>query len=376
MFDFFKTECPVDDTDKKWIEDSLFWIYSPARKIKFKDFDFIDTTKYFPSDNLQLKEIHVYKIFEKIKRHMKMPEDLTCEVRLVEPDRIPLPEGLRIEPNNQDPLSFKGYMEDNKFIIDLNTKYLSAPFYIVSMIAYSLTFYKLIKEELLENVSGFTDELATLAFGFGVFKANTIINHNQWHGTSHYGWSVGRKGFLTQQMFGYALAVASFIKEEKEPEWSKYLCRDVKGYFNKGIKFIQANQDEYLKYKKELIFDTDSPLSPPDYIYTRKNYFKKGPLASVSEMKNDFKHGLTRYYHRNGVLWSEWEYKNNVPWNVAFNHNNKSKPQETGTLKNGTGSLYSYLDNDELSFIAYYENGKLLKIDRFKDEYAEPTTNN
>src|ERR1700746_1117865 len=104
MFDFFKAECPVGDDEKKWVEDSLLWIYSPARKIDFKNFEFINTTKYFTSENLKIEEIHIYKIFEKIKKHLLLSDDLVCEVRLIDPDTIPLPEGLHIKPSSNDPM--------------------------------------------------------------------------------------------------------------------------------------------------------------------------------------------------------------------------------------------------------------------------------
>ena len=60
----------------------------------------------------------------------------------------------------------------------------------------------------------------------------------------------------------------------------------------------------------------------------RELYFPNGRLNQVAEVKDGKPHGITTFYHRNGVLWAEWEYKEGVHWNVAFNYNDRSEPQE------------------------------------------------
>jgi hypothetical protein len=368
MFGFFKAEFPVGDDEKKWIEDSLSWLYSPARKIKFKNFEFISTTNYFPSENLKIEEVLVYKIFEKVKTHLLLPDDLKCEVRLIDPDTIPLPEGLHIKPSNSDPMSFNGYMEDGKFIIDVNSKYLSTPFYIVSKIAYSLTFYKLINDESLKKVNGFINELSTLAFGFGVFQANSVIYHDQWQGTSHYGWKVGRRGFLSQEIVGYALALSAFIKEDLNQEWSKYLCRDVKAYFDRSVKYIKSNSDFYSEYKNKMMSNSDVLSLSPDYLYCKMEHYKSGKLRSESEMKNGVKDGITRYFYENGNVWAEWEYLDGMLWNVLFNHSSSGVPMEKGSIKDGTGTAYSYHENGELNFIQEFKDGVPVDLKMMQQE--------
>lgn len=367
MFEFFKTECPVEEIEKKWIEDSVSWFFAPLREIKFKDFEYINIASYFPSDNVTLAEVHLNKIFEKVKRHLGFPEDLVCEIRLVEHDDIPLPEGLKMQQYTGESLTCRGYMLDNKFILDVNSKYLDSPLYIVSRVAYSLVFYKLVNEKVLKEVNGFINELATVLFGFGVFQANSIINQRKWSGVSHYGWRVGRTGFFSQQMIGYALALSSFIREDKDQEWSVNLCRDVKAYFDRSNKFIKLNSDYYTKYKNEIVTRIPVSLTPPDYIYTQKQYYPKGGVRSVSEMKNGKKDGLTKYYHRNGVLWSEWEYRNEVPWTIFCSFNERSEPVDKGSLVNGTGKLISYNEYGEIGFTQDYEDGVLKNTETVSD---------
>ncbi|MGA2624483.1 MAG: hypothetical protein ABSF91_11560 [Bacteroidota bacterium] len=64
--------------------------------------------------------------------------------------------------------------------------------------------------------------------------------------------------------------------------------------------------------------------------------------------------GVLKWFHENGKLWSERLIKDGRMWSVLNNFDKNGKSVETGTLKDGNGTLY-----------IYDEDGKLLSIDNY-----------
>lgn len=74
--------------------------------------------------------------------------------------------------------------------------------------------------------------------------------------------------------------------------------------------------------------------------------------------------GILRWYHINGKLWSERNYKDGRPWSVLNNFDKDGNQVENGTLKDGKGSIYIYDENGKLVQIENYEDGVLVRMDK------------
>ena len=61
-------------------------------------------------------------------------------------------------------------------------------------------------------------DLLTVFLGLGIFPANSISMESNWNSGQMSGWSVGRQGYLTINMYGYALALFALARENPEPE--------------------------------------------------------------------------------------------------------------------------------------------------------------
>src|SRR5262249_21156466 len=53
----------------------------------------------------------------------------------------------------------------------------------------------------------FVTDLLTVYMGLGVITANATIRESYWQSGNWAGWSIGRQGYLTQPVYGYALAL-------------------------------------------------------------------------------------------------------------------------------------------------------------------------
>jgi len=152
------------------------------------------------------------------------------------------------EFSHREPL---GFFKDSqrKFTVEIADSQLKDPMCLVGTIAHELGHVILLGEERVspdeEDHEPLTDFL-TVFFGLGIFTANSSFAFEQWTDTFSQGWQAQTRGYLTEEMFGYALALFAFIRDEKNPLWKKYLTTNIESYFKSSLKYIEANQKTLL----------------------------------------------------------------------------------------------------------------------------------
>ncbi len=99
-------------------------------------------------------------------------------------------------------------------------------------------------ENRLQNPDERLIDLVTVFFGIGIFNANCSAIFYKNLNT----WGYSKQGYLSQQEWGYALALYSYIRHEVAPSWIKYLATNVKSDFLKSQKFIEVNTHKVLIY--------------------------------------------------------------------------------------------------------------------------------
>jgi hypothetical protein len=55
------------------------------------------------------------------------------------------------------------------------------------------------------------------------------------------GWRISARGYFTMQMYGYALALFSLVRDEDAPTWSKHLRPDVRQAFQKSLRYFRQH---------------------------------------------------------------------------------------------------------------------------------------
>jgi hypothetical protein len=88
----------------------------------------------------------------------------------------------------------------------------------------------------------------------------------------------------------------------------------------------------------------------------RKKWIEDGLLWFRSRLVDD------RFFQNKILLQSKLFDKR---YHVISNYDTKGNAREKGTLTNGTGTLFSYGDRDNLLFIQHYEARKPVKLERF-----------
>jgi hypothetical protein len=101
----------------------------------------------------------------------------------------------------------------------------------------------------IERKQPLTD-LLTVFLGMGIFTANATIRDRTWTYGQMTGWSIGRQGYMSQRMYGYALALFALARGEEKPAWAGHLRLDVRSAFNKGLRYVRETGDTQFAHAK------------------------------------------------------------------------------------------------------------------------------
>lgn len=84
-------------------------------------------------------------------------------------------------------------------------------------------------------------DLLTVFLGMGIFNANSTNRFKQYQDDRRQGWTMQRLGYLTEQIFGYALAKFTVERGEDRVEWERHLSTNVRSYFNRSRRWLAKN---------------------------------------------------------------------------------------------------------------------------------------
>lgn len=247
MFNFFKSKKKFELLDleiRKWIENNMLWLEQEFPEPLITDRKiFIPTDSDLPIQWNGSKE-NVKEVLNIIARSMHInPEDI--ELDYFDNGLTELNSGgstIFIETNPEDTNAAGLYQENEsgKFEVSLDIEILDKPEALVATLAHELCHVKLLGEKRLEENDEHLTDLTTVFFGFGIFNANTAFEYHQ----SFDRWGYSKSGYLRQEEWAYALALLAYMREEDNPEWSKYLNKTIKKDFERSLKYMLDNEQE------------------------------------------------------------------------------------------------------------------------------------
>jgi hypothetical protein len=253
MFGLFgnsKSECPIDENQRKWVESSLLWLFDTfgeqhlkSKRIltpSFEDFPFKYTGEHSTltaTSNIIAGQMDI------------SPDDISFDVYTEGQVEIDTGSGLgRIFMKNDENEKYSsgkywGKQEDGKYHIGIKEDNLKDPASLIATISHEFSHIKLLGENKLKKNNEPLTDIATVVFGMGVFNANAAFQFKRDVGS----WGYSKLGYLTQMEWAYALAVFAHIRGEQSPKWMEFLDRTVKADFKQSERFINANVDKILQ---------------------------------------------------------------------------------------------------------------------------------
>jgi hypothetical protein len=240
---WFTPKCPVEVEDKVWIEESMLWLIEEFGDDPLRNCTVILPTDEFFPDPFSEEEDDVRALVDRV-----------CGYMGVKPERVELrfftdeDAALRLEMPycESSGAGIAGHYRKRrgKYVIGIESAQARDPTVLVATIAHELGHARLLGEGRLhagrEDHEPLTD-LLTVFLGMGVFTGNAVFSFRQWTDGFSQGWQTERRGYMTEEMFGYALGLFAWVRGESSPGWSKYLKGNVGAYFKSGHKYLEKS---------------------------------------------------------------------------------------------------------------------------------------
>jgi HEAT repeat protein len=99
--------------------------------------------------------------------------------------------------------------------------------------------------------SEYLTDLLTVFLGLGVFGANSVIREGYERVQNWYAWSIGKQGYLSERLYGYALALFAWIRSEAKPEWLSHLRLNVQAVCKQSLAYLVKTGDTQFGVKNE-----------------------------------------------------------------------------------------------------------------------------
>lgn len=248
MFGLFRPTCPCDPAAKDWVEARLQWLVDEFPDTAFTGRPVVlPTPEFFPDP------------YDGSKRAVRVLLDRVCEYMDVIPDLVALKfvadagKIWMVNEAGQGIAGAAGTYEEGKrkFIIRIDESGLDHPMGLVGTTAHELAHVRLLGESRImreEFDNELLTDLMTVAFGLGIFLANTPRNWDsdlkKWPDTD-----LNRPEYMSPPMFGYALAHLAWHRGEEWPDWARHLNWSVRGEFKQALRYLQKTGDSWFRPK-------------------------------------------------------------------------------------------------------------------------------
>lgn len=242
---WFTPKCPVDDETREWIENAFDWLIEELGIDTLRSVEVIlPTDDHFP-DVYDGSRPTIRKMLERVCVYMDV-DPLLIDLRFFENEDNARLHQLVADGAARNHAIGTYQVGDGKHRISLDTSQAPDPQTLVATIAHELGHVILIGENRLDpdypDHEPMTD-LVTVFYGLGIFNANASFVFEQWTNSQFRGWRASGSGYLSEEMYGYALALFAYVRHEADPEWSGYLNTNVKSYFKAAKKYLASTKE-------------------------------------------------------------------------------------------------------------------------------------
>lgn len=231
MLNWFAPQCSVDVREKVWTEQRLSWLVEQFGLQRLLDCQHVFPTREFFPDDFNGEEHDVRLLLNHV-----------CQYMNADATKI----DLEFYNEEERPEASGTYRGGERPTISISRSHLDDQEKLIATLAHEVAHDILLgggtmtgDEPDHERVT----DLLCIFLGLGVFAANTAIQQtNSSHGYSS-SWSISKHGYLPARVYGYALALLAWVREEAQPTCARFLGTDAVWALNKGLKFLNRTGD-------------------------------------------------------------------------------------------------------------------------------------
>jgi hypothetical protein len=229
MFGWFAPKCPVTLVEKAWTEWRMCWLAEKLGIKRLLEAEVLTPTDdHFPHEYCGT-QADAWSFMRFLARHMGV-DSSRIELEIVDQ----LPDAV-------------GHYESSDYrpIIRVVEAQLEDPQRLLATLAHELAHEVLLGGGLIspevEDHEWITD-LAMAYLGVGIFAANATLTEASVSDGNWNWWSLSKQGYLPSHIFGYAMALFAFMREE-EADWQRHLRPDAAAAFRKGLRFLRKTNN-------------------------------------------------------------------------------------------------------------------------------------
>jgi hypothetical protein len=251
----FHPRCPVQERERTWIEESIEWLRGQFGVAPLNVPVILPTAEYFPPP-FSGSDGDVRTVVRSVARYMGVQADVDVQIS----DDLDHAESLlKLFPGGTGAFGSAGAAgayapveADGPQVVTIDRSSVGEPARLLAVIAHELGHVRLFGERRMsadrQDHEPLTD-LATVYLGMGIFTANAAFNFGRVSGYGIEpvgGWQSRRLGYMTEQMFGYALARYAVHRGELDPAWARYLDTNPRVYMKQGIRYLQRTAHNFV----------------------------------------------------------------------------------------------------------------------------------
>lgn len=234
-----KPRCPVDDATKHWIEKRFTWLTDELGLDRLLTGRTVLPTEEFLPLVYECTEHGIQGLMRRIASFMDV-DPTTLRLGFYE-DGTPQFEGV-INSRSAGLYTQSG----DTFNIWLEVNSLDDPASVIATLAHEIGHVILLGHNRISpdepDHERLTD-LLTVYMGLGIFPANSVVHESHWRQGQWSGWSVGKRGYLSMDMYGYAMALYALARKDPYPRWAVHLRPDVRAALKRAVRYIESTQD-------------------------------------------------------------------------------------------------------------------------------------
>ncbi|MEU4424005.1 hypothetical protein AB0F81_25525 [Actinoplanes sp. NPDC024001] len=226
--------------EQQWIETSLDWMVAEFGRDRLLGTVVLPTDDFFPGTYRAGRD-DVRSVLGIVCAHMGVdPARITLEHYADDEDAAELAAHVPLSSRSSGAAGhFR--IRDGRAIVAVDDAQAAAPMALVATIAHELGHVLLLGDGRItperRDHEPLTD-LLTVFFGLGIFSANSAFAFAQDTGS----YRTSRLGYLTEPMYGYALARYAWLRGEKDPSWARFLDTNPRTYLKRGLRYLAGRR--------------------------------------------------------------------------------------------------------------------------------------
>ncbi len=249
MFGLIKPKLPITEEQQRWVDNSFLRLGSLLGSNRLFDATVVlPTPEHFP-DPYDRSEASLQSMFHRVATQMRLnPAEIEVTLFVSGHD---LSRGLILffSGETSDAAGLYHHDPSAKPHISINEAQMKDPISLVAALAHELGHIILLRPKLVSRDDPDMEplnDLLTVFLGFGIFTANSAFRFEQHSTDTSHGWSAQRQGYLSEELFGYALARFAYERGEIKPSWRAYLSTNIRSYRKRSTAWLVSRNEPRL----------------------------------------------------------------------------------------------------------------------------------